>query len=154
MRETLSVNRLRLFLYREERMRKRLRYRLMCSIKILALAREALKTWSISVILLFLEALIGIRLMKWILCIPLYALSARIQRSSWIIVLLSLKILKSCIFPLAKATFRTSFVSLYYRKWASWRFCQDSSVINTWSGIPDKKRLWNWNNRYACKILA
>ena len=64
MRETLSVNRLRLFLYREERMRKRLRYRLMCSIKILALAREALKTWSISVILLFLEALIGIRLMK------------------------------------------------------------------------------------------
>ena len=64
MRETLSVNRLRLFLYREERMRKRLRYRLMCSIKILALAREALKTWSISVILLFLEALTGIRLMK------------------------------------------------------------------------------------------
>ena len=64
MRETLSVNRLRLFLYREERMRKRLRYRLMCSIKIIALAREALKTWSISVILLFLEALIGIRLMK------------------------------------------------------------------------------------------
>ena len=111
MREKRKPNLFCLFLYRDDKIRKRFRYRFTCSIRMRLLPMAELYAFSSCVSLWFLLAFTGIRLLEWILAIPWYPLSAMTVVSDANGNRLSLNMVKSCSCPCAKNTHTISSVA-------------------------------------------